>query len=188
MRVYLKLLLVLTVIYWLTVKAVSLVSAENDAGAIEPVRPGITVEEMRQASAGCVDCHHPTDAPSMHKNPGVLIGCAHCHGGDPQVRAQNLEWNSAEWNEAKINAHVQPKQKDIFNTSANPELSYAKLLRDGLFWNSLWITVLFVAGTVLLHLLVGLAVALALNVDIFGSTVWRVIAILPWTIPDVIAG
>jgi multiple sugar transport system permease protein len=66
--------------------------------------------------------------------------------------------------------------------------NYAKLLRDELFWDSLWVTVIFVVSTVLLHLLVGLVVALALNVDVFGSTVWRVIAILPWTIPDVIAG
>lgn len=85
---------------------------------------------------------------------------------------------------AVLNSFVPLWAEETTYTLAN----YAKLLRDGLFWNSLWITVLFVAGTVLFHLLVGLAVALALNVDVFGSTVWRVIAILPWTIPDVIAG
>jgi multiple sugar transport system permease protein len=66
--------------------------------------------------------------------------------------------------------------------------NYAKLARDELFWNSLWITFRFVGSTVLLHLLVGLAVALALNVQIKANRFFRVIAILPWTVPDVISG
>ncbi len=66
--------------------------------------------------------------------------------------------------------------------------NYVKLARDELFWNSLLITFRFVASTVVLHLIVGLAVALALNAQIKANRLFRVIAILPWTVPDVISG
>lgn len=66
--------------------------------------------------------------------------------------------------------------------------NYVQLFQDGLFWNSLKVTFIFVGATVLLHVLVGLAVALALNSDIRGKRYFRLIAILPWTVPDVISG
>jgi multiple sugar transport system permease protein len=66
--------------------------------------------------------------------------------------------------------------------------NYVKLARDDLFWNALLITFRFVGSTVLLHLVVGLAVALALNAQIKANRFFRVIAILPWTVPDVISG
>lgn len=65
---------------------------------------------------------------------------------------------------------------------------YERLLHDGIFWNSIVRTVHFVGATVALHLLLGLAVALALNSAIRGRRFFRVMAILPWTVPDVIAG
>jgi multiple sugar transport system permease protein len=66
--------------------------------------------------------------------------------------------------------------------------NYAKLPRDGRFRNSLVVTFTFVAGTVLLHLVVGFIIALALNTQVRGKRFFRVIAILPWTVPDVISG
>ncbi len=66
--------------------------------------------------------------------------------------------------------------------------NYVKLARDELFWNSVFITFRFVGGTVLLHLVVGLAVALALSAQIRANRLFRVIAILPWTVPDVMSG
>lgn len=66
--------------------------------------------------------------------------------------------------------------------------NYVKLARDELFWNSMFITFRFVGGTVLLHLAVGLAVALALSAQIRANRLFRVIAILPWTVPDVMSG
>jgi len=66
--------------------------------------------------------------------------------------------------------------------------NYIQLVQDGAFWESLRVTVIFVIGTVVLHLALGLVVALALNADIRGIWLFRVIAILPWTIPDVISG
>lgn len=66
--------------------------------------------------------------------------------------------------------------------------NYIKLQQDKLFWESLWVTIVFVAGTVGLHLAIGLVVALALNTEPFGNWFFRIIAILPWTVPDVISG
>lgn len=65
---------------------------------------------------------------------------------------------------------------------------YAKLLRDDLFWNSVLKTFYFVGGTVFLHLVLGMLVALALNAQIRARRFFRIMAILPWTVPDVIAG
>jgi multiple sugar transport system permease protein len=66
--------------------------------------------------------------------------------------------------------------------------NYVKLAGDDLFWNALLVTFRFVGSTVLLHLVVGLAVALALNAQIKANRIFRIIAILPWTVPDVISG
>ena len=66
--------------------------------------------------------------------------------------------------------------------------NYAKLPRDGRFRNSLVVTFTFVGGTVLLHLFVGFIIALALNAEVKAKRFFRVVAILPWTVPDVISG
>ena len=41
-----------------------------------------TQAEADAKSVGCVSCHEHTDQHTMHANPGVVIGCADCHGGD----------------------------------------------------------------------------------------------------------
>ena len=66
--------------------------------------------------------------------------------------------------------------------------NYIKLQQDKLFWESLRVTIVFVAGTVSLHMVFGLVVALALNTEPLGNWFFRIIAILPWTVPDVISG
>jgi multiple sugar transport system permease protein len=67
--------------------------------------------------------------------------------------------------------------------------NYRKLLfKDSRFGNSLFVTFVFVGGTVLFHLIVGFIVALALNADIRAKQFFRVVVILSWTVPDVISG
>lgn len=98
----------------------------------EPYEPriGISVAEATAASSGCLDCHTTTDALSMHRNPGVVIGCQQCHGGDASVRAAGLGVGSAAYETAKKLAHVAPRQKELFPSSANPKNSYTRLLRE----------------------------------------------------------
>ncbi len=66
--------------------------------------------------------------------------------------------------------------------------SYGRLLQDVEFLTSLLNTFIFVSATVSFHLLIGLGVALLLNMEIKRRHFFRVIAILPWTVPDVIGG
>ena len=66
--------------------------------------------------------------------------------------------------------------------------NYVKLMQDPVFWNSFRVSLFFVGGTVILHFLIGLVVALALNSQIRARKFFRVLALLPWTVPDVISG
>lgn len=66
--------------------------------------------------------------------------------------------------------------------------NYKRLIHDSVFWNSLGVSFFFAGGTVALHFLIGMAVALALNSEIRARRFFRVLALLPWTVPDVISG
>ncbi|HXG64925.1 MAG TPA: hypothetical protein VNO70_07440 [Blastocatellia bacterium] len=109
-------------------------AASSDADADEgPKIFGLTEEQARlryiEMSVGCEDCHKGIE--DMH-NGVVLIGCADCHGGNPGIRAQGLAKDSAQYNDAKKQAHVLPKYpekwygtKDTDNIpSANPQQAY----------------------------------------------------------------
>jgi multiple sugar transport system permease protein len=82
----------------------------------------------------------------------------------------------------------------IANSFVDPEgggftlSNYLRLPGDAAFRNSLRISLTFVAATVALHLVLGLAVALALHSAIRGRNLWRVLMLLPWTVPDVVSG
>lgn len=81
----------------------------------------------------------------------------------------------------------------VANSFASPDggltlSNYTRLPGDATFRNSLTVSLTFVAATVALHLLLGLAVALALNSAIRGRNLWRVLMLLPWTVPDVVSG
>src|SRR6185369_10626947 len=45
-----------------------------------------SVADADKKSFGCVSCHTASDRHTMHQNPGVIPGCADCHGGDPTVK------------------------------------------------------------------------------------------------------
>lgn len=68
--------------------------------------------------------------------------------------------------------------------------NYATLINDPLFWRSFLQTVLFTAGSVAMHLAIGLALALLLNAEInrrFRSLA-RGILIVPWLLAPTVAG
>ena len=72
--------------------------------------------------------------------------------------------------------------------AAVPAGSYVALLSDAQFLTASFNTALFVVCVVTLHIVLGLAVALLLNSPIRYLWFFRVVAILPWTVPDVIGG
>lgn len=84
-------------------------------------------------SAGCVSCHTASDQKTMHQNPGVILGCADCHGGNADVSVpQGSEREDPAYRAALEKAHVLPRfpQAWDFPDSANPEGSYTLLNRE----------------------------------------------------------
>lgn len=65
--------------------------------------------------------------------------------------------------------------------------NYSWLFSSGEFYNSLWVTIrllLFVGGTALI---LGFAFALLLNEKFKGRSVARLLVIMPWAVPEVVA-
>lgn len=78
-----------------------------------------------------------------------------------------------------------------FTQEGNGGLSvdqYRFLLADSLFHQTFLNTGLFVVLSVGAHMVLGLAVALALSLPLRAQPVFRLVALLPWVIPDVVAG
>jgi multiple sugar transport system permease protein len=65
---------------------------------------------------------------------------------------------------------------------------YQKTFRDPVLLKTFINTFSFVAWSLVGHLVVGMALALALNQALPGQTFFRLVALIPWTIPDVVAG
>ncbi len=65
---------------------------------------------------------------------------------------------------------------------------YQKALGDPVLLQTFRNTFSFVAWSLVGHLVLGLTLALALNQTLPGQTFFRLIALIPWTIPDVVAG
>jgi hypothetical protein len=108
----------------------SILSVSGEEKYENVLQPWGSEEKERETSVGCVDCHVKTDAPSMHENPAVHVGCAECHGGDASVRAQSMLPGSPEYVQASKEAHVQPKHPENWPSTANPKHSYASLLKE----------------------------------------------------------
>ena len=65
--------------------------------------------------------------------------------------------------------------------------NYRSVLGDADTWNAIWVTVVFSGGTVVGSVLLGMAAALVLNRAFFGRGLVRVLVILPWAVPHVVA-
>jgi multiple sugar transport system permease protein len=76
------------------------------------------------------------------------------------------------------------KAGDAAYTLAN----YANLFKDPFFKTTFWNTAVFVFFSVASHMVLGLAVAMVLNSALPAKPLFRVIALLPWVVPDVVAG
>jgi len=66
--------------------------------------------------------------------------------------------------------------------------NYAELATDGRFWQALGHTALFTAVSVGLEILLGLALALAMNRAFRGRGLMRAAVLVPWALPTVVAG
>jgi multiple sugar transport system permease protein len=65
---------------------------------------------------------------------------------------------------------------------------YQKAFHDPVLLQTFKNTFAFVAWSLVGHFVLGLGLALALNQALPGQTFFRLVALIPWTIPDVVAG
>jgi len=69
----------------------------------------------------------------MHQNPGVVLGCADCHGGDAKVtKPEGAKREDAAYLAALRVAHVLPRDERAWKwpSSATPERTYTLLNRE----------------------------------------------------------
>ncbi len=66
--------------------------------------------------------------------------------------------------------------------------NFMRIAADGVYLNAMTNTVVFTGASVLLHFALGLGAALLLNLDLAGRGLFRVVALIPWTVAPVIVG
>ena len=96
-----------------------------------------TVADALGKSEGCESCHsynaQSSDHRTMHANPGVVLGCTDCHGGNAAVkRPKDTLRTDKPYIRVMEQAHVLPRHPFQWNypSSANPPGSYTKLNRE----------------------------------------------------------
>jgi cytochrome c551/c552 len=122
----------------MTAAVVTLVSANSGPALslreyiMAPAAPAAQTEKQADAkSSGCLSCHTVTDRHTMHANPGVVLGCTDCHGGNASVIGEGKP-ESAAYRSALDAAHILPRNEKYWKypSSANPQGSYAKLNQE----------------------------------------------------------
>lgn len=65
--------------------------------------------------------------------------------------------------------------------------NYVRLINDGRFRNSIWVTIQFTVITVFFEFVLGLIIALVINSNFKGRGLMRTAMLVPWAIPTVIS-
>jgi multiple sugar transport system permease protein len=77
-------------------------------------------------------------------------------------------------------------------TQLQPEFAgfnnYVRMVGDGRFWQSFWITTVFTSASVILELLLGMGIALVLHQAFRGRSLVRTAALIPWALPTALIG
>ncbi|HEY6854268.1 MAG TPA: hypothetical protein VI139_08470, partial [Gemmatimonadales bacterium] len=88
-------------------------AASHAAAPRAPAKQSIM--DARAKSAGCLGCHTATDRPTMHQNPGVVLGCTDCHGGDASIDVHGAKRGTPEYTARLREAHVLPRDLAAWN-------------------------------------------------------------------------
>ena len=62
---------------------------------------------------------------------------------------------------------------------------YIRVMTDSQFWNAIGVTMYFVAGSLILQMILGFAAALFLNIPFRGQKYLRAVMLAPWAVPTV---
>ena len=84
-----------------------------------------------------------------------------------------------------ISYSIQPENKEVASYTFS---HYVNLTKDPFFTSTFCNTAIFVSLSVAAHMVLGLAVAMVLNSALPAKPLFRIIALLPWVVPDVVAG
>ena len=102
-----------------------------------PAPKAQTWAEADKKSVGCMTCHTQTDRHTMHANPGVVLGCSDCHGGNADIRLPKVNSvvvlkDDSTYRLIMDKAHILPRDKHFwaYPKSANPADSYARLNKE----------------------------------------------------------
>ncbi|QLC26763.1 hypothetical protein HFP57_02295 [Parasphingopyxis algicola] len=100
----------------------------------EPAPRNQSQAEADAKSAGCISCHTASDELTMHASPAVTLGCADCHGGNPNVALTNtdLDFDDPAYLDIQNRAHVLPLYPESWHwpSSANSNRTYTLLNRE----------------------------------------------------------
>ncbi len=66
-------------------------------------------------------------------------------------------------------------------------MNYQRVLHDPEFWSAVWVTGVWAVGSIGLSFLVGLGMALLLDLQFPGRWVFRIIFLVPWATPQIVA-
>jgi hypothetical protein len=103
------------------------------ADAAPPAPQKETEAEAKLKSAGCMSCHTTTDSLTMHTSPGVILGCADCHGGNSTVfLPAGVAPGNPAYRLTLDAAHVQPRFPEAWNypSSVKPARTYTLLNQE----------------------------------------------------------
>jgi multiple sugar transport system permease protein len=65
--------------------------------------------------------------------------------------------------------------------------NYIRIFSDRNFWGAAVFTIVYTLGVVLVSYLLGLVIALLMNMEIRGRSIFRTFLMIPWVIPSVVA-
>lgn len=93
------------------VSRISISSKTGNSGEADQQQAPATqrAKKINPRSAGCIVCHTGTESMHVDGDDDLDIGCTDCHGG-----------NAAETQD-KLKAHVQPRNPEVWKSTANPE-------------------------------------------------------------------
>ena len=98
----------------------------------EPAPSSQSESDVLRKSEGCVSCHTESDSKTMHRNPGVKLGCTDCHGGDSSIMSPAGSSTASEYATIRDKAHVLPRYPETWHypSSANPVRTYTLLNKE----------------------------------------------------------
>ena len=90
---------------------------------------GETPEQAQAASAGCISCHTGIEHANMHNEDTVVLGCADCHGGNPEILSDGKRGTKS-YAEMEKKAHIEPRLEANASRAGHPVRAYTNWIKE----------------------------------------------------------